>query len=105
MPSASNPRFETRFRAGMSAGALSQFVASPIDLVKVQMQLEGKRLLAGEKPRFKNTPDAFFQLWRLVCAETSPAPKPISTVILERIFWALDWSRAQRPTGGTRATR
>ena len=38
--------------AGMLAGATGQFIASPTDLVKVQMQMEGKRKLAGEKLRY-----------------------------------------------------
>ena len=38
--------------AGMSAGAFGQFIASPTDLVKVQMQMEGKRvILEGRRPR------------------------------------------------------
>ncbi len=35
---------------GLSAGAAAQFIASPTDLVKVQMQTEGRRALEG-KPR------------------------------------------------------
>ena len=36
----------------MSAGAFGQFIASPTDLVKVQMQMEGKRvILEGRRPR------------------------------------------------------
>ena len=35
----------------MSAGALGQFMASPTDLVKVQIQMEGKRRLEGKPPR------------------------------------------------------
>nr|XP_047144479.1 mitochondrial uncoupling protein 4 [Hydra vulgaris] len=45
--------------AGMSMGGLAQFLASPTDLVKVQMQMEGKRLLQGHKKRYKNTFHAF----------------------------------------------
>jgi len=37
---------------GMAAGAMGQFVAVPTDLVKVQMQLDGKRIAAGAKPKF-----------------------------------------------------
>ncbi|CAD5123614.1 DgyrCDS11941 [Dimorphilus gyrociliatus] len=44
---------------GMSSGALAQFIASPTDLVKVQMQMEGKRKLDGLPQRVKNVPDAF----------------------------------------------
>ncbi|MEE6477027.1 hypothetical protein FKM82_011325 [Ascaphus truei] len=36
---------------GMTAGAIGQFFASPTDLVKVQMQMEGKRRLEGKPPR------------------------------------------------------
>lgn len=36
---------------GMSAGAIGQFFASPTDLVKVQMQMEGKRKLEGKPSR------------------------------------------------------
>ena len=44
---------------GMGAGAVGQFVASPTDIVKTQMQLEGRALLAGARPRFRGTLDAF----------------------------------------------
>lgn len=47
---------------GMSAGALGQFVASPTDLVKVQMQLDGKRIISGQPPKFKGTISAFTML-------------------------------------------
>ncbi|XP_057309655.1 mitochondrial uncoupling protein 4-like [Hydractinia symbiolongicarpus] len=45
--------------AGMSAGAAAQFLASPTDLVKVQMQMEGKRLLEGRTKRYRGTMHAF----------------------------------------------
>lgn len=38
--------------AGMVSGALGQFLASPTDLVKVQMQMEGRRRLEGKPPRY-----------------------------------------------------
>ncbi|KAL5019053.1 hypothetical protein ScPMuIL_004775 [Solemya velum] len=44
---------------GGIAGALGQFIASPTDLVKVQMQTEGRRLLEGKEMRVKNTAHAF----------------------------------------------
>ena len=37
--------------AGLCAGAMGQFVASPTDLVKVRMQMEGRRKLEGKPPR------------------------------------------------------
>lgn len=38
----------------MTAGAFGQFIASPTDLVKVQMQMEGKRvLIEGRQPRYR----------------------------------------------------
>ena len=36
---------------GMIAGAMGQFLASPTDLVKVRLQMEGRRVLDGFKPR------------------------------------------------------
>ena len=50
--------------AGMSAGAIGQFVATPTDLVKVQMQLDGKRILAGHAPRYTGTFNAFATIFR-----------------------------------------
>lgn len=44
---------------GMVSGMISQFLASPTDLVKVQMQMDGKRRLAGKPPRIKSTTHAF----------------------------------------------
>lgn len=37
---------------GMSSGAIGQFLASPTDLVKVQMQMEGRRILEGKPPKY-----------------------------------------------------
>ena len=48
----------------MSAGALGQFFASPTDLVKVQIQMEGKRRLEGKPPRVKNFFQAFMQIMK-----------------------------------------
>ncbi|PIO37866.1 hypothetical protein AB205_0040260 [Aquarana catesbeiana] len=44
---------------GMMAGAIGQFFASPTDLVKVQMQMEGKRRLEGKPPRVRGVYHAF----------------------------------------------
>ena len=38
---------------GMASGGFGQFLASPTDLVKVQMQMEGRRILEGKSPRYK----------------------------------------------------
>ena len=38
---------------GSTTGAISQFLASPTDLVKVIMQADGKRALEGHPRRFK----------------------------------------------------
>jgi len=45
--------------AGMAAGGMGQFVASPTDLIKTQIQMEGKRRLQGKKPRVNGAYDAF----------------------------------------------
>lgn len=44
--------------SGLIAGSFGQFVASPMDLVKVQMQMEGRRKLEGKLPRFHSVFDA-----------------------------------------------
>ncbi|MBN3302939.1 UCP4 protein, partial [Amia calva] len=46
----------------MMAGAIGQFVASPTDLVKVQMQMEGRRRLEGKPPRVRGVPHAFMKI-------------------------------------------
>ncbi|XP_076460113.1 mitochondrial uncoupling protein 4-like [Babylonia areolata] len=50
--------------SGLCAGAMGQFVASPTDLVKVRMQMEGRRRLEGKPPRVRNTAHAFRQIMR-----------------------------------------
>jgi len=37
--------------SGLTAGAMAQYIASPTDLIKVQMQMEGRRRLDGKPPR------------------------------------------------------
>ncbi len=37
---------------GMISGGLGQFLANPMDLVKVRLQMEGKRMLEGHQPRW-----------------------------------------------------
>ena len=37
---------------GMLSGAAGQFLASPTDLIKVRMQMDGRRELEGLKPRY-----------------------------------------------------
>ncbi|XP_017869643.1 PREDICTED: mitochondrial uncoupling protein 4 [Drosophila arizonae] len=44
---------------GVTAGAVAQWLASPADLVKVQIQMEGKRRLMGEAPRVHGAAHAF----------------------------------------------
>ncbi|XP_003741766.1 mitochondrial uncoupling protein 4 [Galendromus occidentalis] len=43
---------------GVFAGALGQFMASPVDLVKVRMQMDGRRILQGLPPRVTSTMQA-----------------------------------------------
>lgn len=43
--------FRKSVLCGSASGALGQFLASPTDLVKVQMQMEGRRRLEGYPPR------------------------------------------------------
>ena len=43
----------------MTAGGFGQFIASPTDLIKTQIQMEGKRRLLGKPPRVDGMIDAF----------------------------------------------
>ena len=47
---------------GMSAGGFGQFVASPTDLVKTQIQMEGRRRLQGKPPRVSGALDALSKI-------------------------------------------
>ncbi|XP_078611630.1 mitochondrial uncoupling protein 4-like isoform X1 [Branchiostoma floridae x Branchiostoma japonicum] len=47
---------------GLIAGSLGQFIASPTDLVKVQMQMEGRRILEGKPARVRGTWHAFTKI-------------------------------------------
>lgn len=44
--------------AGMMAGGIGQLMASPTDLIKTQIQMEGRRRLMGLPPRVNGTTDA-----------------------------------------------
>ncbi|CAH1113566.1 unnamed protein product [Psylliodes chrysocephalus] len=48
---------------GVSAGAFAQYLASPTDLLKVQIQMEGKRKVLGLPPRVHGLADAFQKVW------------------------------------------
>ncbi|CAG5031707.1 unnamed protein product [Parnassius apollo] len=48
---------------GLGAGSLAQLIASPTDLVKVQMQAEGRRVLQGKTPRFTSCRQAYAVLY------------------------------------------
>lgn len=48
--------------AGVGAGALAQWLASPADLVKVHIQMEGKRRLMGLEPRVHGAAHAFREI-------------------------------------------
>lgn len=50
--------------SGVTAGALAQFLASPADLVKVHVQMEGRRLMLGLKPRVTSAGHAFREIVR-----------------------------------------
>lgn len=47
---------------GVTAGSLAQWLASPADLVKVQVQMEGKRRLMGMEPRVHSAGHAFREI-------------------------------------------
>nr|CAD7589967.1 unnamed protein product [Timema genevievae] len=48
---------------GMFSGVVAQFLANPADLVKIQMQMEGKRRLMGKPPRIASPLKAFQSIY------------------------------------------
>ncbi|ALC38344.1 CG8323, partial [Drosophila busckii] len=48
---------------GVAAGAAANIIASPTDLIKIQMQMEGKRRLLGEAPRIHNVFQALTSIY------------------------------------------
>eukprot|EP00053_Salpingoeca_punica_P002120 m.36267 g.36267 ORF g.36267 m.36267 type:complete len:294 (-) comp11395_c0_seq1:149-1030(-) len=50
--------------AGMTSGAIGQLFASPTDLVKIRMQMEGRRILEGKPPRYSGVANAFATIYR-----------------------------------------
>ena len=59
--------------ASLASGVFGQFFTSPMDLVKVRFQMDGRRQLQGFAPRYKGVSDALativreegvFKLWR-----------------------------------------
>lgn len=49
---------------GISSGAFAQYISSPADLLKVQLQMEGKRRMMGLPPRVNGMADAFVKVWK-----------------------------------------
>jgi len=50
--------------SGLFAGIIAQVAACPMDLMKIQMQMEGQRVLRGEPPRFRSGLDVLRQTVR-----------------------------------------
>lgn len=48
--------------AGVTAGGIAQYLASPADLVKVHIQMEGRRRLMGLAPRVNSASHAFKEI-------------------------------------------
>lgn len=67
---------------GMIAGAGGQFLASPTDLVKVRLQVEGKRVLEGHPPRSVHTLKSAQERMRGVCYPSYTSQEMGSTTSL-----------------------
>lgn len=61
-PDGSYPLWKSAL-GGATAGAIAQFAASPTDLIKVQIQMEGKRKLLGKPPRVRGPVHAFQKIY------------------------------------------
>ncbi|KAK3880484.1 hypothetical protein Pcinc_015031 [Petrolisthes cinctipes] len=49
---------------GILVGGVAQLLASPADLIKVQMQMEGRRILEGKPPRIHSAGEAFVKIYQ-----------------------------------------
>lgn len=49
---------------GLIVGGFAQFTANPMDLVKVQLQMEGRLRLEGKPPRVKGVFEALTKIWK-----------------------------------------
>ncbi|EDW63535.1 mitochondrial uncoupling protein 4C [Drosophila virilis] len=52
------------FLCGSAAGCIAQALANPFDIVKVRMQMEGRRLLMGMEPRTTNFVSDLAEIYR-----------------------------------------
>ena len=59
-----NLSFPKRLCVSLTTGITGQTCSLPLDLIKVRMQADGRLIMMGEKPRYKNATDAFFTIIR-----------------------------------------
>lgn len=52
-----------QFLGALVAGATGQFLATPADMCRVRIQMEGKRKLLGLEPRVTSLRSAFKSAW------------------------------------------
>jgi len=57
-----SPKLYQRIAAGSTTGTFAQFIAQPLDIVKVRKQMQGSVVAAGGKPLYKGTVDAFIKI-------------------------------------------
>ena len=63
--------FRKALLSGLVAGGIAQFVASPTDLVKIHMQMEGRLRLEGHPPRYGiNIPTVLCSMLQDGCTAT-----------------------------------
>ena len=58
------PRLYQRVAAGSLSGMCAQFVASPLDVVKVRLQAEAKLVSTGQTPTYRGMFHAFELIWK-----------------------------------------
>ena len=61
-PEGSDPKLYQRVLAGSTSGMCAQFVASPLDVVKVRLQAEAKAVAMGETPTYRGMTHALRQI-------------------------------------------
>ena len=58
-----SPQLYHRILAGSTTGTIAQFIAQPLDIVKVRLQVQAKEVAQGKPATYTGMVDAFRKIW------------------------------------------